>query len=266
MPNPIAAVAAVVSTVANKNAASSAKRAAAAATGVQAESLQDAKDITDQQYGVSKGYLQPYADQGAQGQNALMYGLGLGGTDPGANSNVTSGSLTKPFSMTDYQEDPGYQFRLSEGMKALDRGASAKRGYLSGAAQKGLQRFAQDQASGEYQNAFNRYNTNQTNTYNRLNSLADTGLTTANNLSTLSSNYGQNIANLDIGQGANAANGLMAKNAANQQMYQGFGQIGGQAAQAFGGGSNYNLFGSGTNYNPANIQYGTAANNLPWQV
>jgi hypothetical protein len=40
--------------------------------------------------------------------------------------------------------DPGYQFRLSEGMKALDRQAAARGGLISGAALRGAQRFGQE--------------------------------------------------------------------------------------------------------------------------
>lgn len=54
------------------------------------------------------------------------------------------------------QADPGYQFRLSEGLKALDRQAAARGGLISGSALKGAQRYGQDYASGEYQNAYNR--------------------------------------------------------------------------------------------------------------
>lgn len=54
------------------------------------------------------------------------------------------------------QMDPGYQFRLSEGMKALDRTAAARGGLLSGATLKGAQRYGQGLASQEYGNAYNR--------------------------------------------------------------------------------------------------------------
>jgi hypothetical protein len=54
------------------------------------------------------------------------------------------------------QMDPGYQFRLSEGMKALDRTAASRGGLLSGATLKGAQRYGQGLASQEYGNAYNR--------------------------------------------------------------------------------------------------------------
>lgn len=242
MPNPVAAIAGgtAVQAIAGKNASSSAKRAAAAATSLQDAKLQEAKNITSDQYDVSKGYLQPFYDQGIKGNAALNYGLGFG-TDNGGNTGVGQGSLIKPFSMSDYQEDPGYQFRLSEGQKALDRLSSAKRGYFSGAAQKGLMRFNQDQASNEYQNAYDRYNQNQQNTYNRLNDLASTGYSAGGSLSNLSTGYGQDMSNLNIGQGANSANGIMAKNAANQSFYNTLGKIGGQISKA--GFGEYSAFG-----------------------
>ena len=52
--------------------------------------------------------------------------------------------------------DPGYKFRLSEGMKALDRQAAARGGLISGNALKATQRYGQDLASQEFGNAYNR--------------------------------------------------------------------------------------------------------------
>ena len=48
------------------------------------------------------------------------------------------------FGMDQFQADPGYAFRLSEGMKGLERSAAARGGLLSGAALKGIQRYGQD--------------------------------------------------------------------------------------------------------------------------
>jgi len=66
------------------------------------------------------------------------------------------------FSMEKFQQDPGYAFRMSEGLKALDRTAAARGGLISGGALKAASRYGQDMASQEYQNAFNRYNQNRT--------------------------------------------------------------------------------------------------------
>ena len=113
----------------------------------------------------------------------------------------------KNFSMADYQQDPGYQFRLSEGLKVLDRTASSRGGLLSGSVLRGAQRYGQDLASQEYNNAYNRYNTDQNNSlarsdmgYNRNAALAGVGQTTANNMA----NQGANAANA-MGNNINAA-------------------------------------------------------------
>lgn len=54
-------------------------------------------------------------------------------------------------------DDPSYQFRLTEGMKALERSAAARGGLNSGGALKKLTRYSQDVASTEYQAAFDRF-------------------------------------------------------------------------------------------------------------
>lgn len=60
-----------------------------------------------------------------------------------------------PDSLTE-QNDPGYQFRLKQGLGALETAAGAKGMSRSGAQLKGLQDYAQNYASGEFQNVWNR--------------------------------------------------------------------------------------------------------------
>jgi len=57
----------------------------------------------------------------------------------------------------DFEGDPGYQFRMDEGQKALERSASARGGVLSGRAGKEATRYGQDYASGEYDKFIDRY-------------------------------------------------------------------------------------------------------------
>lgn len=78
--------------------------------------------------------------------------------------------------------DPGYQFRLAEGEKAIRRRAAAGSGAYSGSTLKALQRYGQGLASQEYGAAYNRelirYNQEQANRdreYNQLAGLAGTG-------------------------------------------------------------------------------------------
>lgn len=94
-----------------------------------------------------------------------------------ASGTAAGGSLVKPFSLADFQADPGYGFRISEGEKGIQRATSARGGLYSGATLKALARFNQDTASQEYGNAYTRYNTDQGNTFSRLMQIAGMGQT-----------------------------------------------------------------------------------------
>jgi hypothetical protein len=63
----------------------------------------------------------------------------------------------KDFGMAEFQADPGYNFRMAEGMKALERSAAARGLLQSGGTLKGIQQYGQNLASSEYENAFSRY-------------------------------------------------------------------------------------------------------------
>lgn len=78
------------------------------------------------------------------------------------------GEFQRPFQMEDFERDPGYQFRLQEGTRALDRSAAARGGLQGGRHQRDLVRFSQGLASDEYAAAFNRYQTDLTGRFNRL--------------------------------------------------------------------------------------------------
>lgn len=116
------------------------------------------------------------------------------------------GSLMRNFSMADYQEDPGYQFRLSEGEKGINRSLASRGNFLSGAGLKALNAYNSGQASQEYGNAFNRYETNRTGNYNRYAGIAGSGQTAATTLGNTGANYatsvGNNLTNNANAQGA----------------------------------------------------------------
>lgn len=103
------------------------------------------------------------------------------------------------FGMDQFQQDPGYAFRLSEGSKALDRQAAARGGLISGSALKAATRYGQEMGSQEYTNAFNRYQTERAAQLQPLQSLAGVGQTSANNMSAAAGNLG-------AAEGANAIN------------------------------------------------------------
>lgn len=133
------------------------------------------------------------------------------------------GSLLKSFGIEDFQADPGYQFRLSEGEKGINRAMASRGQYDSGAALKALQRYGQDYASGEFGNAYNRYTANQTSQYNRLAGLAGSGQTAANTLGNAGADYA-NYAGNNLTSNANAqgAAGIAGANAWSNALTSGF--------------------------------------------
>lgn len=138
------------------------------------------------------------------------------------------GKLTRNFGLSDFEKEPGYEFRLSEGLKALDRSAAARGGLQSGSALKAAGRFGQDYASNEYQNAYNRYQANQSNLYNRLAGLSGTGQTATNALTTAGTQAAGNMGNYAMTGGANVAGAQLAAGNANASSYSGL-------AKALGG-------------------------------
>lgn len=123
----------------------------------------------------------------------------------------------KNFSMSDFQADPGYSFRMSEGMKGLERSAAARGGLLSGATLKGIQRFGQDLGSQEYMNAFNRYQTERAARLQPLQSLAGVGQTTAQQIGQAGMQMASNVGDIQQSGAAARASGYVGQaNAINQ--------------------------------------------------
>lgn len=57
----------------------------------------------------------------------------------------------------DMKKSPGYKFRLAEGQKAIERGAAARGGALSGSALKAGMKYGQEFATNDYDNFLRRY-------------------------------------------------------------------------------------------------------------
>jgi hypothetical protein len=124
------------------------------------------------------------------------------------------GALTRKFSAADFEADPGYQFQLAEGEQAANRAAAARGGFNSGRTLKELMRYGQGLANTTYQDAYNRYNTDQSNLYNRLAGIAGTGQTAATTLGDAGANYAANVGNtLTGGATAQAASRIAGANA-----------------------------------------------------
>ena len=124
---------------------------------------------------------------------------------------LVEASRYTPFSMEQFQQDPGYQFRLREGLKALDRTAAARGGLLSGAQLRGVTRYGQELGTQEYTNASNRYQAERAARLNPLQSLAGMGQSTAATLGQQAGQYGQSMA-----QGAAQMGNIRASGYTNQ--------------------------------------------------
>lgn len=135
------------------------------------------------------------------------------------------GKYARDFSMQDFTTDPGYAFRMSEGMKALDRQAAARGGLISGGALKAAQRYGQDLGSQEYTNAFNRYQTNRANQLNPLQSITGAGQTATNQLARDAGAYGTNAGNIAMTGGANQANAYLTKGNIAASQYGNYGEL-----------------------------------------
>lgn len=199
-----------------------ASRASSAQSQAAGEATQAQRDIADQQTALQREqYLKqlelnaPFREAGLTGTNMLLSQLQgpYGSAKFGGVAGYDPASAMRNFGASDFQTDPGYAFRLSEGMKALDRTAASRGGLLSGATLKGAQRYGSDLASQEYQNAFNRYQSNRaqqaqeygnafnrfqterTNTLAPLQSLAGVGQSATQQAQQASQNYATGAAN-----------------------------------------------------------------------
>jgi hypothetical protein len=189
-----------------RSAAATQADAATNAANTQAQSADKALALQEKLYNQQVGLQEPYRQAGLTGQNRLMEFLGLGG-----NAGATGyGQYARDFGMSDFQADPGYAFRLAEGQKALERSAAARGGLISGGALKAATRYGQDMASQEYQNAYNRYQTNRANQLQPLGNLMASGQSAASNQGAAAGNYGTNAGNLITGAGNAMASGINA--------------------------------------------------------
>ena len=104
--------------------------------------------------------------------------------------------------------------------------------------------YGQDMGSQEYQNAYNRYQTDQGNQYNRLASMAGLGQAANTSLAGAGQNFANTAGANMMTTGANAGNAVMAAGNANASSYQGWGTALGTGLQQL----------SKINWNPAPAQ------------
>jgi hypothetical protein len=221
--------------------------AARSAAGAQTDAANRAADLQYQMFKEQQAAQEPFRQAGLTTQNELLRQLGLGGDAASAGY----GNLMRNFGQSDFEADPGYGFRMSEGLKALDRQAAARGGLISGAALKAAQRYGQDLASQEYQNAFNRYQTNRGSVYGMLSGQQGVGQTATNAMGAAGQNYANQAGEAYMGAGNARASGYIGQANALGGALNNLGQVGmlyGMGAFG-GGGGGYGaggLFGGGS--------------------
>lgn len=167
--------------------------AANKASSTQSRAAGNATQLQQNIYDQNQQNLHPYMDMGAGAGQTLASMLKPGG------------QLTQSFTPADYlaNKDPGYDFQLKQGTQALQNSQAAGNGVLSGTALKDLIAFNQNFASTGYQNAFDRWQAQNTNVYNRLMGMTQVGENAAAGAGNTGASIGANMANSMIG-GANA--------------------------------------------------------------
>lgn len=162
------------------------------------------------------------------------------GTTPTVWGGMTGGQKTASPAMTPgysgFEASPGYQFRMDQGLKAIERSAAARGGLRSGATMKSLNDYAQGTASSEFENYANR-----------LAALAGVGQTATN----ATSAAGQNMAN-------NVSANTMAAGQARSSVYANTGSAINGGIQNLASGYLYNQgYGAGSlaQYNPGGSIY-----------
>lgn len=136
------------------------------------------------------------ADQATQLQRE-MFEKQLELQQPFQEAGVNALAKMQKGVVSDYM-DPSYQFRLGEGMKALERQAAARGGLISGGALKAAQRYGQDYASQEFGNA-----------YNRLAAMAGIGQTATGAMGNAAGNFGVNAGQNYMGAANARASGYV---------------------------------------------------------
>lgn len=167
-------------------------RALAAQTGA----ANQANETTWRMFDQARKDQEPWRQAGASAVNTL---------------GSQMGDMTRTFTMNDFQQDPGYQFRMAEGQKAIERSAAARGGLMGGRSLKDISRFGQDFASNEFTNAYNRFNNDRDQRFNKLSSLAGVGQSSASQIANQGMQAGQQVAGNQMGVGNAAAANIIGQ-------------------------------------------------------
>jgi hypothetical protein len=131
-------------------------------------------------YGQQRSDLSPYVQAG---QGGMMRASQLANLNP---QDINAMAFM----------DPGYKFRLSEGLQGVERSSLAKGNFLSGGTAKALNNYAQGAASQEYANAFNRAFSLSNEQFDRATQVGQMGLQATGQQVAAGGQYGNQVAGL----------------------------------------------------------------------
>ena len=240
-----------------RSAASTQAAAAQAQAQAQLQAAREAMQLQRDLYGQGLAVQAPYLRSSQTAMAALLGGLGLGdiynqpvqqvigGPTPPPSYGATpeqmraaagefSGRFRERFAPSDIYEDPSYQFRVQQGLRALQASRAATGMLQTGQGLRDITDYGQQAASQEYQAAFNRFQTEQQREYERLAALAGIGPGIAGQVQQAGTQLGGQLGSTLTG-GQTAASNLLTQGAAASAA----GQIGAANAisQALGGGA-----------------------------
>ncbi len=201
-----------------------AKSAASAEERIALENMALQRELADQQ----REDFAPWRDIGEQALNQMWEGVQSGAFIP---------EEFDP-SKIDLESDPGYKFRMDQGVEALDKSAASRGRLLSGAQQKALTDYGQGMGSQEYSNAYARYadqyakeSDRRAKQYNILSSISGQGQASAAQQAGATGQLAGTSGNILSNLGAAQAQSQYAQGQARAGAYQGMAQAGNQAAQ-----------------------------------
>lgn len=217
-----AVIGGVMSSKAAGSAADAQVRASDNASATQLQAARESNELQLKMFDQNRADQEPWRQAGitALGQ------LGTGTKD--------GGDFNRDFTLADFTKDPGYDFRMQQGQRGLDASAAARGGALGGAAIKAATRYGQDYASGEYSNAYNRFNADRTARFNRLSSLAGVGQTATNQVGAQGAQTAANIGNTQVATGNAIASNQIGAGNAQASSYIGQGNAMGGMANTLG--------------------------------
>jgi hypothetical protein len=190
----------------------SAKKGMAAEREMADQNIEFQREMADQQ----RQDFAPWRDIGKKALDSLWAGVQSGAFEPG-NINLA--------------DDPGYQVRMQEGIDAIDASASARGRLLSGAQNKALTQFGQNQGSKEYAAAYARDANMKANKFNMLSGLSQGGQASAAGQAQASNQLAQTGGNIMANTGR--SENIMNQNIGNSRAgaYQDGAGVVNQAAQ-----------------------------------